>query len=387
MTYLKTLPEVIWSNQLQSNTVKMFMTNGIIQFHKETLNNQNEAESQENKFDWLLYTDASVDLHSEPPGKVSIGYIWYKKESGKWRTIVCKSMLIWCMYSSFSAEAIAMTEGLMNQTFQAIPADQNSKEVNVGIFTDSLSNIKNLNKGIITAPEQQELAKILQETPIETTIHHTRSNIGITRNEEVDRLCSVTNQDPNRTATHRDGALTKSKVKEWVKKEMKQLRWQKLYKKRTSADKTPKYFLSVLGDKKEVPKEHKHLPRHESVLLSKARTFRWTQCNYFRARMNGFNKDATKVQCDFCHNDKPDTTEHQIDECQRHIDKRQIMLQKLQHKYINVSSMLCTTDHKELNLLISFLIDIENSNGDGYDGTSNSQSSSQDMSITPTQRI
>ena len=231
-TYLKTLPEVIWSNQLQSNTVKMFMTNDKIQFHEETLNNQNEAESQENKFDWLLYTDASVDLYSEPTGKASIGYIWYKKESGKWRKIVSKSMLLGCMHSSFSAEAIAMTEGLMNQPFQDITADQKSKGVKVGIFTDSLSNIKNLSKGIITAPEQQELAKILQETPIEITIHHTRSHIGITRNEEVDRLCSVTNQDPNRTTIHRDGALTKSKVKEWVKKEMKQLRWQKLYKKR-----------------------------------------------------------------------------------------------------------------------------------------------------------
>ena len=103
--------------------------------------------------------------------------------------------------------------------------------------------------------------------------------------------------------------------------------------------------------------------------------------------MKGFNKDAMKVQCDFCHTGKQDTTKHQIDECQRHIDKRQIMLQKLQHKYMNVSSMLCTTNHKELNLLISFLIDIENSNGDGYDGTSNSQSSSQDAKITQTQLI
>ena len=48
--------------------------------------------------------------------------------------------------------------------------------------------------------------------------------------------------------------------------------------------------------------------------------------------------------------------------------------------------MLCTANHKELNIPISFLIDDENSNGNNYDGMSNSQSSSQDAHMAPTQR-
>ena len=181
-------------------------------------------------------------------------------------------------------------------------------------------------------------------------------------------MFSITYQDPARITLQRNGLITKNKVKNWVRQDMKKLRWQNLVKRANIKNPPPttSYFREVLEGRIEVPKEHKHLPRHESTLLSKARTYRWTQCNRFRARMRG-DKAVGAADCDLCLTE--DNTKHVLDNCRRTQDLRQIMFIKLSHKYNLVTKMLCTTIPKELKLLNEYLAAVEKLNADGYDGT------------------
>ena len=344
---------------------KILLTNDKIKIQLETLNHQEEAAEQENKYDVLLYTDASVDPSSNPPGNAAIGYIWYSKTKGEWAPITKQSAFIGHNHTSYSAEAIGITEALTHKPEEVMRNGGNTK---IGIFTDSLSNLQNLGKGIITEMEQQELVSILQEQTATITFHHTKSHVGITRNEEVDSLCSITYQDPTRITLQRNGLITKSKVKNWVRQEMKKLRWKNLVARANikNPHQTTSYFPEVLEGRIDVPKEHKHLPRHQAILISKARTNRWTQCNRFRARMRG-NTAIGAPNCDLCKTE--DNTKHVLDNCRRTQDLREAMLKKLSHKYNLVTKMLCTTIPKELKLLIGYLVAVEKLNADGYDGT------------------
>ena len=72
----------------------------------QTIENHHEADVIENKFRRILYTDASVNQASNPPGKAAIGYIWYDKDlDSSWKEVTRGSATIGDGHSSYSGVA------------------------------------------------------------------------------------------------------------------------------------------------------------------------------------------------------------------------------------------------------------------------------------------
>ena len=117
---------------------------------------------------------------------------------------------------------------------------------------------------------------------------------------------------------------------------------------------TAEYVNDLLGECNEPPKEHKDLPRKESILLSKARMNRWTSCKRYLKRINQIKDDL----CTFCIN-KTDTTKHQLDRCPEHEYERNQLKRKLGGKYANITEMLMTKNAQDLKLLTDYLITID----------------------------
>ena len=65
------------------------------------------------------------------------------------------------------------------------------KEEPIAIFTDSLSNLTTIKSGIAKASEKQELFTILNKFENPINFYHTKSHVGIMKNEEVDQFCSL----------------------------------------------------------------------------------------------------------------------------------------------------------------------------------------------------
>ena len=74
--FLNQIPVSHWSGPIQTVSKKV-LAHKHAYVHSDTLNSQSESEKQENKHEFILYTDASVDLASVPPGKAAIGFAWY----------------------------------------------------------------------------------------------------------------------------------------------------------------------------------------------------------------------------------------------------------------------------------------------------------------------
>ena len=295
---LKSLNSV-WKTPLQNRNVKEFLITDNISIHTSTLTNQKETEESENTHDVLLYTDASVNQESIPPGQAAIGYIWYIKHGDYFSTESKKSAWIGNGHSSFTAEAIAITEAMKNQP-KCIKATQN-----IGIFTDSLSNLKQIEKGIATGTEQRNLFEILNQKQNKMTFYHTKSHIGIKKNEEVDELCSTNKSDIDRVKLVQHGERTVMQVKESMNKAMTQIRLDNL-KKQAINSKSARLYKNMLDKLKEPPKQHKDLPRKAGVLLTKARVNRWTSCQVFLKRINV----RENHNCIICQ--EKDTTKHQL---------------------------------------------------------------------------
>ena len=82
-SYLKRIPESIWGGPIQVKlSKKVILTPDTVTVKDQTIENQHAADVIENKFHRILYTDASVNQASNPPGKAAIGYIWYLKDLG-----------------------------------------------------------------------------------------------------------------------------------------------------------------------------------------------------------------------------------------------------------------------------------------------------------------
>ena len=344
--YLLKSLDSVWKTPLQTRDEKEFLTLDNIEVYGPTLRNQREAEQAENNFDALLYTDASVDQNSVPPGRAAIGYVWYTKCGNNFKIESKKSAWIGNGHSSFSAEGVAIVEAMKNQPM-VIESTQK-----IGIFTDSLSNLKLIEKGIATSTEQKNLFKLLNKKKNTMTFHHTKSHIGISKNEEVDALCSTNKEDTNREMSIQHGEMTKMQLKEQMKTTMAKIRMSNL-KKQAFSSKSAGLYKNTLNKLIEPPKQHKELPRIAGVLLSKARSNRWTSCQVFLNRI-GVSKDNKCIQCK-----RKDTTKHQLDECDRHMEKREILKTKLGHKYRYITEMLLTTNAKELKLLTEYLIAID----------------------------
>ena len=118
------------------------------------LKTQAETEAQENKFQTLLYTDASVGIKTDHTGEAAIGYIWYRRKKEAVQKISECIALIGNNHSSYSAEAVAITEALIN-----IPEEVKDSEI--ALFTDSLSNLITIKAGVAHEKEQQDLSKVM----------------------------------------------------------------------------------------------------------------------------------------------------------------------------------------------------------------------------------
>ena len=214
---LNTIPSTIWAGDIQEKLAnkKGFPSNDVTAT-KDTINNQNEVEPIEDQFDHILYTDASVDLSSNPPGKAAIGYIWYEKQlDNTWIAVLKESISIGTGHSSYSAEAISIQEAL-----KQCPLPSTYKE-KIGVFTDSLSNIATIHKGVALTSEQESLLSTIQQFPRSISFHHVRSHQNIQRNIEVDQLCDVKKHMPERKFVDMTGTKTPSKIKEWMNAHMK----------------------------------------------------------------------------------------------------------------------------------------------------------------------
>ena len=68
MTLLKPVPDNLWKGWINNKPKeKTILTNDRIHLHTDTLLSQKEVEEVESKYNTILYTDASVNIHSNPP--------------------------------------------------------------------------------------------------------------------------------------------------------------------------------------------------------------------------------------------------------------------------------------------------------------------------------
>ena len=138
---------------------------------------------------------------SNPQGKAAIGYIWYERKQMVWEETSRGSATIGSGHSSYSAEAIAIIEGLKNDPKLTEPEPE---EV-VGIFTDSLSNLSTIKKGVAETPEQEALLRTITSYPNKTAFHHVRSHQDNKKNNDVDELCNIKSKQPGRRNADQHG--------------------------------------------------------------------------------------------------------------------------------------------------------------------------------------
>ena len=317
----------------------------------------------------VVYTDASVDQDTDPPGYASIGYMWYTKKDNEWVQTKQYSARISHTHSSFSAEGVALIEALLGY-----PDDQVVDKV--AVFTDSKSNLQTIKRGVATQKEQIELFKVLSDMSSETDIdlYHVKAHGNILKNIAVDALCSMRENTNSISLRKWEGTRTQQKVKNWLKDWIR-----KEYITQTFADKDALRRESstrqLLVEAKErndeenigdlyPPSFHKHLPRRIGVLLSKCRTNRFTDCNFFLNFISRKNTD----KCYTCppYKDKngnfkrhTDDQRHVLDTCMRHSRERELMKERLGLQFKQPSHLLYTRDEKVAEALGAFLCDVE----------------------------
>ena len=102
------------------------------------------------------------------------------------------------------------------------------------------------------------------------------------------------------------------------------------------------------------PKFFNSMPRRKGILLAKARTYRWTACNWYL----NFIK-AQGISSSLCTTCKvEDTVRHVIDNCKMHEDDREKTLLKIGHAG-KMSDLLSSSDTKVIDLVADFLINTE----------------------------
>lgn len=380
---LQGVPENIWQGPTQvilSN--KVILATETVRVIDKSISSQREAEEEENKFQRILYTDASVAKDSNPPGEASTGYIWYQKSDDRWEELAKGSANIGHGHSSYSAEAIAIRLALENEPPRnesdsnstnredtAVAADVSPE---IGIFTDSLSNLDTIKKGVANTPEQEKLLRMVADSPNTITFYHVRGHQDIIKNNEVDRLCNVNEANPDRKdEKHLEGMRTASKIKQWTKDWFSNKRMEaplqcRIARSRNSETQKwmEKYSTDINGRILQRPKIHNHLPRRKGILLAKARTFRWTNCNWFLKKIQSRTcKDCVnKDHCDKCMEcptcKVKDDTYHVLNSCELHEGHRTLMLQRLGH-HDKVSTLLTSNKTKIVEELADFLVGAE----------------------------
>ena len=351
--HLYEIPHTVWEGRIQPK-VQAILQSDQITVDLTTLKNQNQTDEKEAKYEDILYTDASVDVWNNPPGKASIGYIWYtKNEKELWEVSKQGTSFIGHFHSSYSAEAVALTEAMKN-----CPNNIRGNTAKpIGVFTDSMSNLMTIDRGRADAPEQQELFRALTEGNRKINLYHTKSHVGILRNEEVDKLCNLKAQNKHRTTINKSGTKTAEQLKEWTKKWAQKKRLDSLLncKPKTDGPSMTKHFMTrLIESKKRPPSNHKHLPRRLGVTFSKMRTNRWTDGNKYRHKIDK-DSSPTCAACETEDRKLEESWQHTLDVCEGYEEERQKILTQLKYKYNKLSQMLFSENTLETKLLENFL--------------------------------
>ena len=354
---LDKVPCEIWKNPIQTQlTKKVILPSNLVTVSVKTLEKQSDADEEEKKYDNILYTDASVTLLTDPEGKAATAYNWYHKEEVGWVKVKESTSDIGSGHSSYSAEAIALREGLLDINHLPVVA-----KPKVGVFTDSKSNLETIKKGVAETPEQEALLRTIQQLPFETTFHHVRSHQDNWKNNETDALCNVGLETSSRTnKPELSGKMTASKIKNWTAewlrtRRLKEVTSNKIAIKRGSL--TLSWIKKTLLDSNKKlnppPEAHSRLSRKQGVLLAKARTNRWTQCNWYLR----FIKQESSSLCQKC--EVEDTTEHAINSCSLHQDAREKLRKEIGGFNGKLSSLLKSRSWEISKKFADYLISIE----------------------------
>ena len=159
-----------------------------------------------------------------------------------------------------------------------------SSQQEVGIFTDRLSNLQTIKKGVAKTAEQEVLLRTLAQHQVKLSFHHVRSHQDNQKNIEVDRLCDISIEHPDRlNSDDQGGKKTSAKIKSWMDEWIRTQGSHKMVNNRQARQRgsaTQIWMEMCLTDNKGVikppPITGKHLPRRQGVLISKARANRWT---------------------------------------------------------------------------------------------------------------
>ena len=120
----------------------------------------------------------------------------------------------------------------------------------------------------------------------------------------------------------------------------------------------------VFKEVNKIPKIHKDLPRKSGILLSKLRTNRWTDCEFYQ-HMIGNTQDPNCKKCGV-----EDNSTHILTSCMRHDKERHELIKGLEYKITKPTDILCTNNKKELRLLEKFILNV-NSERNNKNGTTN----------------
>jgi len=389
------IPISIWGGPIQTSLPHMkILTSPTVHVIDRTLFTQEEAAYEEAKHKRILYTDASVDISSTPPGLAATGYIWFERINGlppctedviatsnatsnaattvEWTEIARGSAFIGYDHSSYSAEAIAIRIGLNSEPEETIGT--NAEVKSVGVFTDSLSNLCTIRGGLATTQEQEMLLESIMRYPKEITFHHVKAHHKNTRNNQVDALCNVAINDPTRQdRSDLRGAKTVEKIKVWVKRHLSNQRLAAPLKPALIEESTTGKWIAKYVSKSGTtmhprPTHYNLLPRREGILLAKARTYRWTNCMWFLRKISRISCDLCRranswksactgcESCTFC--GVKDDTEHVLNSCNLHEQSRSSLLGKRGYAS-RVTDLLTSDDAAETKDLARFLVEAD----------------------------
>ena len=371
------IPVKFWKEPIQSKLAK----NLIIASHTtETVTNTLEtklaAEIEEKKYEYLLYTDASVEALSNPPGNAAVGFIWYARHNDpRWRELVRGSAEIGSGHSSYSAESLALQMGLQNEpeelkTPNHMATGNNSTLKRIGIFTDSLSNIVTIQEGVAKTQEQTELLNAIFNYPRPITLHHVRAHHNNQKNIEVDKLCNIGISNPERiNMKHLEGKKTPSKIKEWTKKWFTDGRLTApLQHPLTNSQSWINKYVKLDDKMHPRPTFYNYLPRHQGVLLAKVRTYKWTKCNWYlnqiRKRTCALCVDSpARSACPKCEKcsacEVKDDTRHVLNNCKLHEEARSLLLKEIEREAANITDLITSSSETIIKKLGGFLTEIE----------------------------
>ena len=344
--YLDKLPNNFWEFNIQPKLDKRILISDSVKVVIETIETSKKAHDVEQNFTKLLYTDASVDLKTDPPGQAVAAYIWYVREEDTWNVIKKESAHIGPLHSSYSAESVALIEGLKNA-----PSTNNCDSI--GVFTDSLSNLQTISKGVAETRLEYMLFDSISDVKIPMTLHHVRSHRDNQKNQDADELCNIKIAQPDRARWHQyPGQITQETLKEWTKDWLSRRRTTKAFRdydaiERDSASR--RNLLSYMKEDDVVPKLSKDLPRNQGINVSQARSNSLTFSKVFLMKINKRSSDLCTVCLEH------DDVRHILNSCIKYGPERAALLRKTNRRILRPTDMLLSKDPSIVKALGAYM--------------------------------